>query len=144
MTTKINDTHELILDFIASLHGCPSYYWMARILETRFTDEDARIVYNPRLDMFACLINDRIYGISGEIVDTDEWIFWTVYQSTHPERAIELYRDCVLRLSPEAHACVRCAKSFLDDWGNLICAVDSQPYTGNTICNKEEHYESKW
>lgn len=85
-----NGTNTKIIETF--LYGC--CYWFAAILEQRFKDFNAYIVYSVVDNHFATQIGDRVYDISGDITDKYKFIRWDEYDDdSHRKRIL---RDCVL------------------------------------------------
>lgn len=72
-------------------------YYFAKILEERFKKEaDVIVMFNPIDDHFACLIDDILYDVVGEIEMSDDWYTWEGYQASQPldtERVKRYYID---------------------------------------------------
>ena len=144
MTTKINNTHELILDFIKQFRDlgaeeCFSYgmcYWFAKILNSRFNGEfENAIVYDEVANHFGCLINERVYDITGDVTDKYQWSYWSIYTAKDPALYRRLMRDCVFKVPNNVKICGLCAEAYDDEHGNLICHINNSPKFFNELCS---------
>lgn len=151
MTMKINNTHELILDFIAQFHDpstvkCFSQgmcYWFAEILSQRFGDEEpCDIVYDSVANHFGCMIGDYVYDITGDVSEQYNWVIWNVYEREDPKHTARIYRDCIFKIPDGAEVCVMCRHcGFNKSSGNAICKIDKKFISPNQICNKGKYKE---
>ena len=110
-----NSSRETILNFIAefSLHGnrqqviecfTQGYcYWFAYILQGRFIEffRDTAIMYDDIANHFGCLIDGRIYDITGDVTDKYNWKLWYEAYLEDPLRGERIERDCVYKLPIE-------------------------------------------
>ena len=85
--------------------GC--CYWFAFILKERF---QGKIVYDPVIGHFACMIGDTAYDIRGNIDKTYgpgffnwyEWDTWELYANGEPSGARQqVIKDCILKINPD-------------------------------------------
>ena len=69
-------------------------YWFAHILHARFPD--STIMYYSVGKHFACLIEDRIYDIRGDITDRNLFFEpWERFKRTNPEEARMVTKYCI-------------------------------------------------
>ena len=117
MTTTLNEltseqmkTRETVLKFIARFtnngkrqevidtFSCGCCYWFAEILWNRFCfDPIVYIVYDPVINHWACCIDYRIYDITGDITDNEEyqWHDWNRFMYQDTSLTKRLYLDCI-------------------------------------------------
>ena len=89
--------------------SCGCCYWFADILwnrfafETEFKEDLCYLVYDPIINHWACSINGRIYDITGDISDNQEykWQDWGTFQLQDKSLTKRLYRDCINFGNPE-------------------------------------------
>ena len=109
LTPEQLKTRETVLNFIARFtnqgkktevidtfsNGC--CYWFASILWDRFCSDPVYIVYDPIINHWACCIDYRIYDITGDITDNEEyrWEDWNRFMYQDTSLAKRLYRDCI-------------------------------------------------
>lgn len=138
MMMKINNTHELILDFIAQFRELGATqcfkqgmcYWFTIILQHRFADSfPCSIVYDASKNHFGCMIDDHVYDITGEVSDQYNWVLWNMYELEDSKHTARIYRDCIFKIPDEIQTCGMCAH-----YNNTICDVDNQPQGFSTIC----------
>lgn len=72
------------------LHG--NCFHFSIILEKMY---DGIIVYDPHMQHFCSLINDRFYDITGEIKEPLDWIYW---RDMEEDERFNLERDCVYKI----------------------------------------------
>ena len=79
------------------MNGC--CYWFAYILMTRFLHEYPmpKIMYNDITGHFATKINGKIYDITGEIEETEQWKIFDDYLIQEPSYSQVIIRDCILK-----------------------------------------------
>lgn len=74
-------------------------YYFAACLAERFYDEVpwCRYMYDPIANHWACEINGRIYDITGEITDTDNFVDWLEFQMNANDEPYlnRLYENCI-------------------------------------------------
>ena len=69
-------------------------YWFAHILHARFPD--SKIVYYDAGNHFACLIDSRIYDITGDITNRNLFFeSWEYFKQIEPNRAKEVTEYCI-------------------------------------------------
>jgi hypothetical protein len=134
---------DLVLDFIEQFNkfgpnvtDCFSNgmcYWFAHILHQRFY-YDSQIMYDPVTNHFACLIDDRVYDITGEVTHDGRWDYWSSYQLGDAAHTVRLYRDCIYKVPDGITICALCDEAYEDDFGNLICPRDNGPRGDNEVC----------
>lgn len=123
MTTTLNEmtpeqlkTREMVLKFIARFtnngkrqevidtFSCGCCYWFAEILWDRFCFNEPinsrgkiYTVYDPIINHWACCIDYRIYDITGDITDNEEyqWHDWNRFMYEDISLTKRLYRDCI-------------------------------------------------
>ena len=116
MTPEQLKTRETVLKFIARFtnqgkktevidtfsNGC--CYWFAEILWDRFCFNEPinsrgkiYTVYDPIINHWACCIDYRIYDITGDITDNEEyqWHDWNRFMYQDTSLTKRLYRDCI-------------------------------------------------
>ena len=98
---------ETILDFIKNFQnegtiktfteGC--CYWFAYILLARFGDitNKTHIMYNDISGHFATKINGKLYDITGEIEESEQWQKFDDYLIKEPSYSLVIIRDCILK-----------------------------------------------
>ena len=76
-------------------------YWFAIILYNRFKDITYCIIaYNPVSNHFCCMIDIKLYDITGEITDDSiDWYSWSQYQRLYPINATRVYDNLILKLN---------------------------------------------
>jgi hypothetical protein len=81
-------------------------YWFAKILNDRFNEEsENEIVYDEVHNHFGCLINERIYDITGDVSDKYNWLHWSIYPTKDPCLYQHLMRDCILKIPNDIAIC---------------------------------------
>ena len=111
MTPEQLKTREMVLKFIARFtnngkrqevidtFSCGCCYWFAEILWNRFCldVEGCTILYDPIINHWACCIDYRIYDITGDITDNEEyqWNVWNRFMYQDTSLTKRLYRDCI-------------------------------------------------
>ena len=123
MKTTLNEltpeqlkTREMVLKFIARFtnngkrqevidtFSCGCCYWFAKILWDRFCFNEPinsrgkiYTVYDPIINHWACCIDYRIYDITGDITDNEEyqWHDWNRFMYQDISLTKRLYRDCI-------------------------------------------------
>lgn len=74
-------------------------YYFAICLSERFYNEVSwcRYVYDPIANHWACDINGRIYDITGELTDTDNFVDWIDFVNTTCDEPYfnRLYENCI-------------------------------------------------
>lgn len=105
------------------------------ILRSRFP-RDSRIVYDSIINHFATEIDGRIYDITGDITDNDEyhWEYWESFIYKDPRHTERIRRDCIWKIPDGAVICDFCAKCYTDDWGSTICGLDNRPVDTDECC----------
>lgn len=113
MTTESQKLRQTILNFITRFtnngkrreviecFSCGCCYWFAEILWNRFTlevvDAPCYLVYDPIINHWACCIDYRIYDITGDITDNEEysWHDWNRFMYQDISLTKRLLRDCI-------------------------------------------------
>ena len=116
MTPEQLKTREMVLKFIAKFtnngkrqevidtFSCGCCYWFAEILWDRFCFNEPinsrgkiYTVYDPIINHWACCIDYRIYDITGDITDNEEyqWHDWNSFMYQDISLTKRLYRDCI-------------------------------------------------
>ena len=115
-------------------------FHFARILHMRFQDEETHLLYDQIIGHFATEINGRVYDITGDITDDQryKWDNWHSLRYKDIALAKRIHRDCDWKVPSGLVLCEFCGRSYLDDWGTLICGCDNHPVTGNDSCEKGE------
>jgi hypothetical protein len=142
--------HELVLDFIkqyqkfgSEVIDCFSNgmcYHFAEILKLRFGYSRVEIMYDPIQNHFAANIDDRIYDITGDLTDNEEyqWFTWDRYRKLDILERDRIIRYCVLKAPDDTRICECCEHCYCDDWGTDICDIDSSPVDYYGPCTKGE------
>lgn len=113
MTPESQKLRQTILNFIARFtnngkrreviecFSCGCCYWFAETLFDRFTlevvDAPCYLVYDPIINHWACCIDYRIYDITGDITDNEEysWHDWNRFMYQDISLTKRLLRDCI-------------------------------------------------
>ena len=74
-------------------NGC--CYWFAKILESRFYLDVAVIMYDQVENHFGCMINGRVYDITGDVTDDYNWDFWDKIFREDISLYHRIVRDCI-------------------------------------------------
>lgn len=98
------ENKKIILDFIEQFRAlgaenCFSNgmcWYFSVILRFRFGWHN-EVMYDTIANHFATKIDGRIYDISGDITDDENyhWISWKKYKNIDPIHALRIKRDCI-------------------------------------------------
>ena len=95
MTKKVNSFIKRFSEGVSTedtfQSGC--CYWFSFILFFRFLDKGTEIMYDEVANHFGCMIDGRIYDITGDVTDSYDWEPWSEL-SDEALRA-RIIRDCV-------------------------------------------------
>ena len=139
---------ELIIDFIhqyqqfgsavVECFSCGMCYHFAEILQSRFGPFQTKIMYDPIQNHFATQIDGRIYDITGDVTDNDDygWFSWEKYQRLDILERERIVRYCILKVPDDVRVCTSCEHCYMDDWGNDICDIDNSPVDYYGPCTK--------
>ena len=141
--------HELILNYIKQFRNLGAEncfangmcYHFTVLLRQRFGSAHCSILYDQVANHFATLIEGRIYDITGDITENQEyhWERWSdVRQKDHAlEKRIR--RDCILKIPNGEQSCELCSHCFYDEILNsFLCDIDNQPVNTYGVCQKEK------
>lgn len=108
----MEELHKQIIEFIEQfykfdkenaikLYTEDMSYWFAMILYARFKDITyCTIAYNPVSNHFCCMIDTKLYDITGEITDDSiDWYSWSQYQRLYPINATRVYDNLILKVN---------------------------------------------
>ena len=70
-------------------------YWFAYILVGRFPS--GTIVYDEIENHFGCLIDDKVYDITGDVTKCYNWETWQEVYLRDPLHGKRILRDCILK-----------------------------------------------
>ena len=150
MQTKINNKHEVILNFIEQFRAfgngvedCFSNgmcWHFTMILRGRFGMEN-QVMYDPVANHFATKICDHIYDITGDITDNPDYKFeyWASYWRNDFKETARIRRCCIWKIPDDLLTCGICPYGCEDDFGNLICDVDNSPVDWDNPCKCGYH-----
>ena len=79
---------------------CGCCYWFAHILFERFYDEmdwnpDTDIMYDEVTNHFGCMIEDRVYDITGDVTEQYHWESSYIVAERDKLLWDRLIRDCI-------------------------------------------------
>lgn len=74
-------------------NGC--CYWFAKILESRFYLDTAVVMYDQVENHFGCMINGRVYDITGDVTDDYNWDIWDKIFHEDISLYHRIVRDCI-------------------------------------------------
>ena len=141
---------ELVLDFIhqyqqfgSAVVDCFSNgmcYYFAEILQSRFGPFKTKIMYDPIQNHFAAQIDGRIYDITGDLTDNDEygWYSWAKYQRLDILERNRIDRYCILKAPDDVRICASCEHCYIDAFGTDFCDIDNSPVDYYGPCTKGE------
>lgn len=86
-----NGTNEGVINCFTN--GC--CFWFASCLFERFINSDPDIVYDVVANHFGCLIEGRVYDITGDVTDKYNWESWYEAYFDDIARGARIYRDCI-------------------------------------------------
>ncbi len=145
----MNSKQDIIINFIEqfrnfgpSVTDCFSNgmcYHFTLILRKRFGPFNSTILYDEVINHFATEIDGRIYDITGDITDNQEyhWKRWTTVVAEDHKHANRIYRDCVDKVPSDTLICKYCDNSFYDETLNVyLCGLDNEPVDLDTPCTK--------
>ena len=147
---KLETKQDIILNFIEQFQkfgpqvvDCFSNgmcYHFTILLQARFGD-DCGVLYDPIINHFATEIDGRIYDITGDITDNSDYHFeyWASYKYKDPKETERIYRDCVYKVPSDIIICGVCPRSFVGDWGTLVCERKRKPVNFDDICQEGEN-----
>ena len=138
---------EVILNFIKQFRdlgaeNCFSNgmcYYFTLVLRKRFGPFCSTILYDEVINHFATQIDGRIYDITGDITDNQEyhWKRWTTVVAEDPKHSKRIYRDCVDKVPSDVLICKYCDNCFYDEVLNVdLCGLDNSPVDVDTPCIK--------
>lgn len=148
---KLKTKQDIILNFIKQFRDfgpqvvdCFSNgmcYQFMTILRKRFGPFCTTPVYDETLNHFATEIDGRIYDITGDITDNQEyhWKRWTTVVAEDYRRSEIIRRDCIDKIPSDVLICKYCDMCFYDEILNTyLCDIDRQgiPVDIDTPCMK--------
>lgn len=71
--------------------GC--CFWFAHILVSRFPQ--GVLAYDQAMNHFGCMVDKRVYDITGDVTDQYVWAPWVTIQMNDPALAKRIERDCI-------------------------------------------------
>lgn len=119
-------------------------YQFMVILRKRFGPFCTTPVYDEVMNHFATEIDGRIYDISGDITDNQEyhWKRWTQVAADDWKHAQRIRRDCSDKVPSDVVICKYCGHCFYDDILNTyLCDKDNNVVDLDTPCTKGETRE---
>lgn len=72
---------------------CGCCFWFAHILVSRFPQ--GSIAYDQIMNHFGCLIDGRVYDITGDVTDCYRWDGWALVCMQDAALANRVERDCI-------------------------------------------------
>ena len=82
-------------DQVIECFTCGNCYWFAYILVGRFPS--GTIVYDEIDNHFGCLIDDKVYDITGDVTKCYNWEVWEEVYLRDPLHGKRIVRDCILK-----------------------------------------------
>lgn len=146
---KLKTKQDVILNFIRQFQdfgpqvvNCFSNgmcYQFMTILRKRFGPFCTTPVYDEVVNHFATEIDGRIYDITGDITDNQEyhWKRWTIVVAEDYKHAERIRRDCIDKVPSDVLICNYCDLCFYDEILNAhICDLDKEVVDVDTPCRK--------
>lgn len=141
--------HELILNYIKQFRDLGAEncfangmcYHFTVLLRQRFGSAHCPILYDQVANHFATLIEGRIYDITGDITENQEyhWERWNDIHQKDPALEKRIRRDCILKIPDGEQSCELCSHCFYDEILNsFLCDIDNQPVNIYGVCQKEK------
>ena len=141
--------HELILNYIKQFRDLGAEncfangmcYHFTVLLRQRFCSAHCPILYDQVANHFATLIEGRIYDITGDITENQEyhWERWNDIHQKDPALEKRIRRDCILKIPDGEQSCELCSHCFYDEiFNSFLCDIDNQPVNIYGVCQKEK------
>lgn len=87
-----NGKYEQVIDTFSN--GC-CYYASIMLHERFLTEAITEIMYDDIANHFGCLIDDRIYDITGDVTNKYDWQYWPEFALQDKLLTDRIIRDCI-------------------------------------------------